>query len=264
MAIQKFPLAAVSKVRQYIQNALALVEIEQQSYTWTSLQETDELPEPESLDDLSSVFSFGGLSAEELPAPNSSGRWFVSTVNPAAALLKLPVLRLKPEFRLVSYLCRTKHEGIGVVFAVPEALSTTAQLEEALANSGTIAQPPQPKGRMKHFMEAIEGDCSPTSFLIASIVRRELQEFGAWGQRCSWSHHRLIDTIPPRVKWQWQTSQPKDLSPKVKVISDGQAAVEFFTCRIHHPIAIYRHLDYYPATQYKPNSLDKAVALAQQ
>lgn len=268
MSTQKFPLAAVNKVRRYIQDALILVNTEEQSQAWAGSKNTDELPEPESLDDLSGVFAFGGLSAEELANSGVDGHWFISTVNPAAALPKLTGLQLKPEFRLVSYLYRGEQnkgnqDGIGLVFAMPQGLSTTAQLEKALVDSGSIAQPPKPKGALNHFMEAIEGDRSPASFMIASILRRELQEFGALGSRCSWSHHRLIDVVPAKVRWQWQTNLPQDLSPKVKVMPDGRAAIEFFTCRIQEPIALYRHLDQYPLGQYKSNGLDKAIAVLQ-
>jgi hypothetical protein len=263
MSIQKIPLAAVQKVRQYIQDTLNLVDTEQQSQTWIRLDDTDELPEPESLDDLSGVFTFGGLSTEDIANPSSHGSWFVSTVNPAAPLLKLPGLRLRPGFRLVSYLYRADKDGVGLVFAIPEALGTTAQLEKALVGSGGIAQIPKPEGALPHFMQAIEGDRSSTSFVIASVLRRELQEFGTLGQRCSWSRHRLIETVPSQVRWQWRIEQPKNLSPKVKILPDGQAMVEFFTCRVSDGVAIYRHLDQYPTEHYQPNSLDKALAVAQ-
>lgn len=263
MSMQKFSLEAIQKVRRYIQEALAVKDIEAQSQAWAGLEDSEELPEPESLDDLSGVFAFGGLAPEDVSSPNLEGYWFISTVNPAAALLKLPGLQINPGYRLVSYLYRASNNGVGLVFALPENLSTTAHLEKALAGSGTIAQPPQPEGALTHFMDAITGDQSPVSFLVASILRRELQEFGAAGRHCSWNHHRLIDAVPTKLAWVWRVEQPKDLLPKVKVLQNGQAAVEFFSCRVGQSITLYRHLDQYPAGQYKAASLDKALAIAQ-
>ncbi|HEY9640108.1 MAG TPA: hypothetical protein V6C57_06465 [Coleofasciculaceae cyanobacterium] len=260
MSIQKFPLATVNKIRHYIQSALVLTETAQQSQVWAGLDETEEPPEPESLDDLSGLFTFGGLDPEEILAPGS--QWFISTVNPAAALSKLPGLRLKPEYRWVSYLYRDQQEGIGLVFAIPAPLSTTACLEKALTQSRDMTQPPLPEGALGNFMEAIDGDRSAASFLVASLLRRELQEFGALGQRCDWSHHRLIDAAPPQANWRWQGEPLPDLSPKVKILPNGQAATEFFTCRVRNPVALYRHLDQYPIEHYKPKSLDKAIAVA--
>lgn len=262
MSIQKIPLESLKKVRRYIQDSLSLKDTEQQLQTWSGLD--DDLPEPSSLDDLSGVFAFGGLSAEDISDVHSRSQWAISTVNPGAALLKLPGLRLKPEFRLVSYVYRTNGDGVGVVFAVPTDLSTTAQLDTALQMSSDIEHPPKPDGALAHVMEAIMGDRSPSSFVIASVLRRELQEFGALGKRCQWTHHHLIDAIPPQATCHWRVEQPpQDLSVKVKVLPTGQAAVEFFTYRLGNPIVLYRHFDQYPVGQYRANSLDKPVAIVQ-
>lgn len=259
MAIQRFPLASLQKVRRYIQQTLILPDVEQQP---KSVQSSDELPEPESLDELSGLFSFGGSSAMQTFSTVVQDQWFISTVNPGACLLKLPGLKLMPDYRLVSYLYRHENSGVGIVWAVPEELSTTAQLERALVNSKSITQIPRPEGAMAHFMEALEGDRSPVSFVIASIVRRELQEFGATGDRRNWGLHTLIDQVDPQ-HWQWRVDQPQDLSPKVRVLPDGRAAVEFFTYRAGTPKTLYRHLDQYPLGVYKAATLDKALAIAQ-
>lgn len=262
MTIQRFSLAAVQRIQQHIQNTI-VVDADKQSQAWAKLDDTDDIPEPESLDDLSSVFMFGGLSPEEITAPKSRAHWTLSTVNPGAALLNLPGLNLKSAWRLVSFLYRNGDNGIGLVTALPEEMATTALLEQALATSGDLKQPPKPTAALPDFMEAIDGDRSAVSFLVASLLYRELREFGAIGQYRSWTHHRLINTVPPQVQWNWQTEQPKDLSPKVKLLPEGQAIVEFFTCRVSAGVALYRHLDQYPIAQYKPKRLDKPIATVQ-
>lgn len=262
MSIQKFPLAAIQKVKQYIKNTLALPDAEQQAQG-IALSPDDEPPEPESLDDLSGIFSLGGGGDEDTVMPQQvQNQWFVSTVNPGAALLKLPGLGLKSGYRLVSYLYRLETDGVGIIWAVPEEMSGTAALEQVLSGCKAISQLPKPAGAMPHFMEAISGDRSPTSFIVASILRRELQEFGALGQRCNWNHHRLLDSVPDKVQWTWKSEQPKDLLPKVKLLPNDQAIVEFFTCRMTAPITIYRHVDQYPTGQYRMNSVDQSVAIA--
>lgn len=262
MPIQKFSLATIQKVRQYIKQTLILPDAEQQPRPASDVL-LDEMPEPESVDDLSGLFSFGGVTDADIGGPQVQNQWFVSTVNPAAALLKLPGLRLKPGFRLVSYLYRSEGSGVGVVWAIPEALSTTAQLEKALINSTSLSQIPKPVGTLSSFMEAIEGDRTPVSFMIASILRRELQEFGALGQRCNWSRHYLVNAPADEINWQWRGTPSKDLAPKVKLLDDGQAAVEFFTCRDDPSPTLYRHIDQYALDHYQPKSLDQSVAIAQ-
>jgi len=261
MAIQKFPLTTLQKVRQYVKSTLVLPQSEQHP-TWTSAKSADELPEPDSLDALGDLFRFGGVFEGQLSA-STPGHWLVSTLNPGAALLKLPGLQLKSGFRLISYLYRAKSNGAGVVWAIPEAFGTTAQLEKAIATAGALDQPPKPEFALTDFMQAIEGDRSPQSFILASILRRELLEIGALGQHRNWGHHCLIDLAPAQVTWQWQTDPPKDLSPKVRLLPDHQAAVEFFSCRTAAPVALFRHIDQYLPGQYKANSTDRVMAIVQ-
>lgn len=271
MSVQKVPLQAVQKIRQYIKNVLVLPESENHPKSWSSYGDADELPEPESLSDLGDLFNFGGSIDEAIQAPNTQGQWFISSVNPGAALLKLPGLRLKPNLRLVGYLYRTAEDGVGAVWAVPESLSTTDRLEQSLLDhqdaqqfplQGNRDAPPCPVGALNDVMEAVEGNRSPASFVVASILRRELQEFGALGKSCNWVHHRLINTLPAQVSWQWQGDIPRSLDPKVRMFPDGRAAVEFFTCRIVPPVAIVQHLDLYPSVGYTTASIDRAIATA--
>lgn len=261
MSIYRFPLKTIQKVRHHIRNSLVLPDLEPQAFFGDGFGE-EEMPEPDSIDDLSGLFATGGTSSLDMPSSIGGAHWFLSTVNPAVALLKLPGLTLKEEFRMVNYLYRSGESGAGVVWAVPEEMSSTAQLEQVLKNCDTLSRVPKPDGALLHFMEAIAGDHSPPSFIIASILRRELQELGTLGERCSWSLHRLIDGLPNEWQWEWLDEAPKDLSPKVRLLKENEAAVEFFTCRTTAPVKIYRHLDRYPADQYKAKSLDKAIAVA--
>ena len=256
MSIQKLPLAALQQVRQYIKSTITLTDVDQKFQDWAMLDDFEDLPEPASVDNLSSIFAFGNLSTEQAHRCSS---WGVSTVNPGAALVRLPGVSLKPGMRMVGYVYQAKDDGVGAVWAVPDELSTTFALEKAIATSQASRQP-QPEGAFDHFMEAVRGDRSAVSFMVASLLRRELEEFGAVGQRCTWSHHELIDAVPLQAKWQWKHQQPTDMAPKVKIMPDGQAAVEFFTWRGTHPIALFRHIELYPAESYVSKSQNQAIA----
>ena len=111
-------------------------------------------------------------------------------------------------------------------------------------------------------MDAIEGDRSPMSFVVASILRRELKEFGTLGKTRRWSNHRLIDALPAQVQWQWRAQASKDLSPKVRLLPEGKVVLDFFTCRTTAPIAIFQHVDQYAAGEYQAKGVDRAVAIA--
>lgn len=261
MPIQKISLDALQKVRQHIKSAFMLPDAENDPLSQPKFDDDSEPPEPDSLSDLGSLFSFGGPEEFESHAPNAQGKWFISAMNPGTALAKLPGVKLKSGLRLVSYLIRVQQNGVGATWAVPEEMSTTAQLEKALDAAKGLEYPPHPEAALKNVMDAIEGDRSPLSFVVASLLRRELQEFGAVGKACNWSHHRLINAIPPQATWQWRIKEPQDLAPKVLIYPDQKVAIEFFTCRVTAPVAIFQHVDQYPPGSYTATATDRAIAV---
>ncbi len=262
MALQKFSLDVVQKVQQYIQSQLTLPASEQQPVSDMKEREMAlEAMAPESLDALGDLFRVGGFGDDEGVAPNAEGRWFISTIDPAGALSKLPGLELKNKVRLVTYLQRQSTGGMGVTWALPELMSTTAELEAAIEAAGDRAIPPHPKGALGNVMDGVTGDRSAASYLEASILLREFKEFGRSGQNCRWSHHRLI-TAAPNKPWKWRTQQPLTyLAPKVQIKDEKIAMVEFFSCRVVPPIALFRHLDQYVVKSYRPKTNDQVVAL---
>jgi hypothetical protein len=277
MAIHKLSLAGIEKVRQYLHEALVIPELENHPRKLSLAAIDDDLPEPTSLDALGDLFRAASSPEDVISAPNLEGRWFLSAASPSIIFAKLPGLRLKPKIRLVTYLLRFADRGIGQTWAVPEERSTTAELEEALvvgrdgrrstSDRGQVfersrSHPPKPAMALADPMMAVEGDQLPTSYVVASLVSRELKEFGAIGEDMNWSHHRLITIAPTKVKWDWEIEVPQDLAPKVRVFEEGRAAVEFFTCRVVTPVGIYRHLDQYTADSYAPRTLDRVVAAA--
>lgn len=257
----KFSIQTLNKARQYIRETVGLSLLEDEPQ---AVRQRENLLEalPKSVGDLGDIFRATTVLENHEPGPNIEGRWFLSSVNPGEALLRLPGLGVKPGFRLVTYLLRTKDGGIGHSCAVPEHLSCTVQLEAALTEGTEWHYPPFPEGALQQIMEAIDGDRSPLSFLLASLWRRELQELGTAGKDRQWGHHRLIETVPQRVKWRWKEEGFQDLAPKVKILPDQRAAIEFFSARVVKPYALYRHMDIYEATSYIAKVKDQVIALA--
>ena len=262
MTLQRVPLPALQKVQQFIREALNLPDSERRLESWTSPGSLEEPPMPESLDDLGDLLKYGNPLGDDLPEIDETGFWLLSAVNPAAALIKLPGLDLQPSWRLVSYLHRRKTGGISLTWAVPETLGTTAALEAAIPDSRDRRAVPRPDGVSDNFMDVIAGDRSNMSFLMASLLRREILDFGAIGADQKWHNHRLIAAVPPKIQWQWRNQAPKDLSPKVQIRPEGIAVVEFFSCRVKPPVVICRHLDQYPADRYSAQCKEQAIAMA--
>jgi hypothetical protein len=269
MSFQRYPIATVQKVSQFIRETLVLPSVSPLPLSATdsfsngsSGSEDDTEPwEPDSLDALGDLFRIGDDLEEQVPAPNVEGRWYISTINPGDSLLKLPGLWLRAGIRLVTYLQRYTDGGVGMTWALPELLSTTEYLDAAIESAGQGTEPPHPIGALTNLTDALEGDGSLSSFLSASIFLREVREFGRFGPQARWTHHRFVAEPPPKVTWQWRTKPPQDFSPKVVTLSDGQIVVEFFTCRVMKPIALFRHVDRYPATSYHAQTADQVIAI---
>ncbi|MEM9808575.1 MAG: hypothetical protein AAF959_25220 [Cyanobacteria bacterium P01_D01_bin.56] len=262
MSLQQFPISALQALRRSLQQQLILPAGEHMPGCETA----DELPEPDSLAGLSTLFRKGGITHSEGSTPNTKGHWFVSTVNAGVALKKLPGIALKPNYCLVTYLYRIRrangNHGKAVTWAINNQLSTTSRLESALTTAGDYSKPPYPEGALENYMMAVVGDLTVGSFMIASVLQRELQEFGRCGKFNRWQHHRLIGTVPLQRQWKWNTEPPVSLTPKVHNLASGKVVVEFYTCRIVPPITLFRHIDRYPARSYVAKSNNQSIAAA--
>lgn len=260
MTIQTTSIESLQKVRQYVRQSLSLPDVASFSPRLNEFDTFEDIPEPDSLDALGGVFNMGGLSDfQPETAQHSGGAWAISSVNPGDVLYKLPGLHLKATLRLVGFVFQGETESKGIVWALPETSCTTDHLEDALISAQDIDHPPQPAEALPDFMGAIEGDRSANSYFIASILRRELLEFGAKGRVQTWTHHRFIDTVPKAIQPYWGDDFPKKLHPKLNHLPDGRTAVEFFTCRVKPPIAIVRHIDQYPADHYTAKSTQRVL-----
>lgn len=263
MALKIFSLDVVQKVRQHICTQLVLPPSEQEP-PGQEMGVSANTIALDSLDALGELFRVGGFADDNLPAPNNQGRWFVSTIDPGAAINKLPGLSLKPGVRLITYLQRRSAGGMGVTWALPDLMSTTAQLEAALESAGNGSIPPHPKGALSHVMDGLTGERITPSFIAASLLLREWKELGRTGPNRRWSHHRLIAQVPSHQNWQWRTQIPTNLSPKVKIQPDQSVLVEFYSFRMAQPVSVFRHRDHYLAKTYRPRTQDQAIALLEE
>ncbi len=117
-------------------------------------------------------------------------------------------------------------------------------------------------------MEVIEGDGTPWSYLCASLLGRELAEFGALWHGCSWEGHAILGEDPFHAcspvhgemewadfdhpnDWTWRGDRPAEWLPTVSV-EGGTVIVNFYTYSGEGSQAIYRHADTYRIGSYVP------------
>ncbi len=208
------------------------------------------------------------------------GRLVLSPVNPSDAVRALEHLRLKPGLVLRGIQLIAGGNGNGFVFAVPESSVPGDPRDDVRGGKevvpGVVLPYPKPPDALPHFMDAIEGDGTPRAFLEASILLRELEEFGALWHGCSWSFHDIVCANPlapgakltgelkqvcgdRRDEWRWEAPPPADWRPRVTVGAAG-ATVEFYSVKVMEACMILRHTDTYRPASMTPESADDILA----
>ena len=206
------------------------------------------------------------LQVQQSPEPPEG--LSIMTIDPSRVTRCLKTLHLKPGLVLRGYQFYQGGNGNGFIFAMPEDSPLPEPDNQACARvekvPGVFLPCPQPDCSLEHFMDAFTGDGSPLSFLEASIVKRELEECGAFWHGCSWGSHRIVTSLAKKEtskasQWTWSSPAPKVWRPTVTITQDG-ASVLFFSYSEEGCCCYYRHLDEYTNDSYRPCSHEETIA----
>ena len=171
---------------------------------------------------------------------NGPPGWSKCHLDPVVLLGFFHPLRLIPGYVLRAYQYRNRAAGYGAVWALPH----NAEFPDPI--TVTPDDPPRPPEALDDPLEAVYGDETPWSYLCASLLARELEDFGGFGAGLTWSTHLVLDGDPWRKRnkfahvlagqgfsnkspdWQWYVTRPRDWRPAV-IIEDGAVFVRFYT-----------------------------------
>ena len=171
--------------------------------------------------------------------------WSKSVVDPKNLLAVFGSLRIREGFVLRAYQLTDETGGKGYAWAMPDVLPFPAP-EDCPEAENDFLEAPRPPGALDDFMEAVEGDGSPWSYVSASLFARELVEFGTLWHDCNWTNYVLLGSDPmsllqPRDDWEpfrgpsgtpddWHWRKPKPLDWRPQVCEEGSVVtVSFFT-----------------------------------
>jgi hypothetical protein len=210
----------------------------------------------------------------QVPESTPAG-WSKSRVDPTKVLALFPALRLRTGFTLRAYQFKEQGNGNGVVWAMPVDADfpepkDCPRLESHFLNA------PKPYDALDDVMEAIAGDGTAEAYLQASLLRRELKDFGALWHGILWGTHFVVDADPlksvvdenadpmrtPQTKaadWRWLEPKPSDWTPRVTLEPD-RAVVTFYTFSGFDKEALYRHVDVYRRDKYRPRVEEAKIA----
>jgi hypothetical protein len=220
----------------------------------------------------------------QLPQDAPAG-WSKSRVEPAKMLTVFPELKVREGYVLRAYVFKEDANSNGFVWALPADAEFPAP-EDCPRLESHFLKPPKPFDALDDAMEVIAGDDSPESYLHASLLRRELKEFGGGWHGIQWGMNTVLDdspwNLPPRSEeesmamypeskpeeWKWIAPRPDDWKPEVRLEKD-RAIVTFYS---YTPLSaelddgemekerIIRHVETYRRGKYRPLIVEKKLA----
>jgi hypothetical protein len=195
--------------------------------------------------------------------------WSISPVDPTTVLVPFTSLWLRPGFILRAYQFKERGNGNAVVWAVPvDAEFPNPEMCPRL--QGVFLAPPKPPGALDDTMAAIEGNGTPWSYLCASLLARELGEFGAMWHGSEWGTHDILGAAPWKTTkrqqirsqeeaWRWSEPKPVDWMPRAHV-ADDVVTVTFLTYTALGQEKIIQHTDTFKAGKYQFATQCKVLA----
>ena len=219
-----------------------------------------------------------------LPNTTPEG-WSKSPVDPAILLNVFPRLRLREGYVLRAYVFVQDGNSNGFVWALP-ADADFPEPDDCPRVESHFLKPPKPIDALDDTMEAIIGDDSVASYFQASLLRRELKEFGTGWHGISWGMNMVFDDDPwkPRIDlpeemlarfpvsrpddWKWLEAKPDSWVPEGSMDAK-QTTITFYS---YTPLAadgpgdeiekerIYRHTETYRRGKYRPLVKEKKIA----
>lgn len=211
--------------------------------------------------------------------------WSKSPIDPAKLFTVFPRLRLREGYVLRAYVFKQDGNSTGFAWALP-ADAAFPKPDECPRLESHALKPPKPFDALDDTMEAIVGDDSAASYFQASLLRRELKEFGTGWHGIRWGMNMVFDDDPWKARpnlpddslakfptsdpaaWQWSERKPESWVPEVRMDAT-RATVTFYS---YTPLAadapgdkiekerIYRHTDTYRRGKYRPLVIEKKIA----
>lgn len=201
--------------------------------------------------------------------------WSKSRVDPTQLLTLFPALQLRQGFTLRAYQFKEEANGNGFVWAMPVD-AEFPQPEDCPRLESHFLKAPKPFDALDDVMEAIDGDDTAAAYWQASLLRRELKDFGAMWHGIVWGTHHVVDADPltqrpalnadplkvplsRAARWKWLEAKPTDWTPRVK-LEDDRATVTFYTYSGFEKEGIYRHVDVYRRGKFRARLEDVKIA----
>ena len=210
--------------------------------------------------------------ASARPRATPESNVFAHSLDLSIVLQSTNGLRLKTGYRIRGSIFHEDRNGNGFLWAVKigKGNKKSHHLVRIPRPDIGLALPAlRPDNACPDIMEAITGNFSPFSYLEASILKRELKEFGALWHGCDWGTYKILaspnDTRSGMIgggcplKWSWISRKIADLRPRVDIKS-GQVLVTFYARSDLGSQRIMRFKEIFESDSYVSTSTQVEVA----
>jgi hypothetical protein len=177
--------------------------------------------------------------------------WFKSHENPENIVMGFSHLRIMRGYKLRAYQYRAGGNGNGVVWAIP----IDKTLPDPTEHMEYIFKP-KPDYVLTDFMEAVEGDRTPMSYLQASVVYHELHEFGAMWHGVSWGRDVILPDSQNEgsymdcYEWDMLEEEPAIIEPHFYYNREGNPVIVFYTINDIGTITLNRYIHVFSKDDY--------------
>ena len=201
------------------------------------------------------------LTEDNLQVENG---WSVSNTDIRQMFELFNPLKICNGHQLVAFQFREEDSGNGLILAVPENENLQNLLNTMETRDNSEFNP----------VNYLQGDGSPYSYFLISLLLREFAEFGAFGHGVNWMDFHILSHESPAdgktfsgeqmpvidtLNWIWYDQKPEDWSPSVTV-DDDKVVVQFYSIRDKYSAVIRSHKDCYVSGKYVPHTEETVVA----
>jgi hypothetical protein len=178
--------------------------------------------------------------------------WFRSPDNPESIVKGFSHLHIKEGYKLRAYQYSDGANGNGIVWALADKdlpyPNQCENLEEHFLSA------PKPSFAFDDFMQAIDGDKSPMSYLQASIAFHELHEFGAVWHGTSWGRDVILpindDQPVDNHDWEMIEKEPEIIEPYFYYSGEGTPTIVFHTINDIGTVTMNRYVHTFSNSDY--------------
>lgn len=160
--------------------------------------------------------------------------------NPEWLVKSFSQLSIKEGYHMRTY----REDGLSPsVWAIP-ADKALLKLSDAPLSENDFLYIEKPDFTLDNFMEAIDGDKSPLSYLQAAIVFHELNEYGAVGHNMSWRRDIILPylgALSHEYEWEILENEPERIEPYFYYNAEGHPVIVFFTINDVYTITLNRY-----------------------